>query len=248
MNLDLLWTFLVGVGASLLSGLAGGGGGLISAPFFIPTGLPPHVAVATTKFGALGVTLGSLAKFRQTEHVRREHVVFLSILSIAAAIIGTRLLILSSDALIEKVVGVMMLASLPFIFLKNIGVARSQPKPWQEMLGYIFYFIILVLQAAFGAGIGMVLMIIMMGLMGFTALEANATRRIPGFLLASVSLLIFILSDVVYYSYGVAILAGMLIGGYLGAHIAIRQGNSFVKAIFAMTVAILGAQLLLKAA
>ncbi|MBI3290768.1 sulfite exporter TauE/SafE family protein [Candidatus Falkowbacteria bacterium] len=243
--LELFITFLVGIVSSILSGMAGGGGGLISAPFFILIGLPPQVAVATTKFGALGLTLGSLAKFRKTEHIRKEYVIYLSILSIVAAVIGSRLLLISSNETIEKLVGVMMLIALPFIFTKNIGLKRSQPSQIKKYIGYILYFVILVLQAAFGAGVGMTLMIVMMGLMGFTALESNATRRIPGFILAITALLIYMLSGVVYYSYGLAILAGMIIGGYIGTHIAIKQGNTFVKVIFGVVVAVLGLNLLL---
>ena len=241
---ELIITFLVGVFSSILSGMAGGGGGLISAPFFILLGLPPQVAVATTKFGALGLTLGSLAKFRKTEHIRKEYVIYLSVLSIIAAVIGSRLLLLSSNEAIEKLVGGMMLVALPFVFIKNIGLVRLQPNPLKKGAGYALYFVILILQAAFGAGVGMTLMIVMMGFMGFTALEANATRRIPGFLLAGTALLIYMFSGVVYYGHGLAILVGMIVGGYIGTHIAIKQGNAFVKTIFAIVVAVLGINLL----
>lgn len=241
--LDLLLTFGIGVIASIVSGMAGGGGGLISAPFFIFIGLPPQIAVATTKFGALGLTLGSIAKFRKTEHVRKDFVIFLSLLSIMAALVGSRILLASSDEYIERLVGVMMLITIPFLFMKEIGLQRFKPSYWKEVFGYIFYFVILVLQAAFGAGVGMMLMVVMIGLLGFTALESNVTRRIPGFILAAVSLGIYMFSDVVYYAHGLAMLAGMIVGGYIGTHIAIKKGSKFVKMVFAIVVVILGLQL-----
>ncbi len=86
----------------------------------------------------------------------------------------------------------------------------------------------------------MMLMVIMMNLMGFTALESNATRRIPGFLLALTSLIVYMVSGAVYYSYGLAMLGGMFVGGYVGTHIAIKKGEKFVKIIFAIVVALLG--------
>ncbi len=238
--IELFWTFIAGILASIVSGMAGGGGGLISAPFFILIGLPPQIAVATTKFGSLGLTLGSIAKFRKTEYVRKDYVIYLSILSIVAAIIGSNLLLITNNAFIEKLVGVTMLIAIPFIFLKDVGLVSRKPKTLQETIGYVLYFIVLVLQAAFGAGVGMLLTVVMINLLGFTALESSATRRIPGFLLASISLLVYIFSGVVYYSYGIAMLAGMLIGGYIGTHIAIKQGNTFVKVVYALVVAVLG--------
>lgn len=244
--LDLLFTFSIGVLASIISGMAGGGGGLISAPFFIFIGLPPQVAVATTKFGALGLTLGSITKFRTTEYVRKDHVIFLSVLSVTAAILGSRILLTSSNETIERLVGVMMIVALPFIFMKDVGIKRFTPSYWKEALGYILYFIVLVLQAAFGAGVGMMLMVVMMGLLGFTALEANATRRIPGFVLALVSLLIYMFNGVVYYGHGLVMLGGMLVGGYIGTHIAVKRGSHFVKVVFAVVVAVLGLQLMIE--
>jgi len=236
----LLWTFIAGVLASIVSGMAGGGGGLISAPFFILIGLPPQIAVATTKFGSLGLTLGSIAKFRKTEYVRKDYVIYLSVLSIVAAFIGSNLLLVTNNAFIEKLVGVTMLIALPFIFIKDAGLVSSKPNNIQEVIGCVAYFIVLIFQAAFGAGVGMLLTVVMINLLGFTALESNATRRIPGFLLASISLLVYIFSGVVYYSYGLAMLAGMLVGGYIGTHIAIKRGNKFVKVVYAIVVAILG--------
>lgn len=241
---DLFLTFIVGVVASIVSGIAGGGGGLISAPFFILLGLPPQVAVATTKFGALGLTIGSVARFSGTTHIKTTFVVFLSILSIAAAIIGSRLLLTTSSEMIQRLVGGTMLISLPFVFVQDIGSYSFKPSYWKEATGYVLYFCVLVLQAAFGAGVGISLMLVMTGLLGFTALEANATRRIPGFLLAVLSLGIYMIYGVVYYSYGIAMLAGMLIGGYIGTHIAIQKGNRFVKAAFAGVVVLLAVRLL----
>ena len=125
--INLFWTFIAGIFASIISGMAGGGGGLISAPFLILIGLPPQVAVATTKFGSLGLTLGSIAKFRKTEYVRKDYVLYLSALSIIAAFIGSNILLISSNALVEKLVGVMMLVALPFIFIKDTGLVHSKP-------------------------------------------------------------------------------------------------------------------------
>ena len=241
--LEFLLTFGIGVLASIVSGMAGGGGGLISAPFFILIGMPPQVAVATTKFGSLGLTLGSVAKFRNTGHIRKEYMVFLSLVSVIAAILGSRILLSSSNEYVEQIVGAAMLITIPFLFLKDLGLRNTKPSYWKEVLGYIFYFTILVLQAAFGAGIGMMLMVVMMGLLGFTALESSATRRIPGLILAVVSLGIYVFSGVVHYGHGLAMLAGMVLGGYIGTHIAVAKGSKFVKIAFAIAVVALGLRL-----
>ncbi|MEK7557348.1 MAG: sulfite exporter TauE/SafE family protein [Patescibacteria group bacterium] len=242
---DLLLTFGIGILAAFLSGMAGGGGGLITTPFFILLGIPPNMAVATTKFGGLGITMGSLAKFRKTKHVRWDYVVYLSLLSIAAAIVGTRILLSSSNEVVEKFIGVMMLVAVPFLLMKGMGVESKATSSAKQVIGYVAYFINLVLQSAFGTGIGMTVPLILMGFFGLTALEAMATRRIPGFILSLVSLLTYMASGIVNYGHGIAVFLGMLVGGYVGSHVAIKKGNSFVKWVMAAMVTILGIQLLL---
>ncbi|MBX4188923.1 hypothetical protein KW792_02375, partial [Candidatus Saccharibacteria bacterium] len=56
-----LFVFAVVFGTSILSGMAGGGGGFIITPFLIAIGLTPQQSIATGKVGALGLDTGSLA-------------------------------------------------------------------------------------------------------------------------------------------------------------------------------------------
>lgn len=242
---DLLITFGIGLLASFLSGMAGGGGGLITTPFFVLLGIPPQMAIATTKFGGLGITLGSMAKFWNTKHVRSDFVMYLSVLSVVAALLGTRILLNSSNELVQKFIGGMMLIAVPFLLIKNMGVKSLPTTYLKEVIGYVLYFINLVLQSAFGTGIGMTVSLILMGFFGFTALEAIATRRIPGFILSLASLLAYMASGIVNYGHGIAVFFGMLIGGYIGSHVAIKKGNSFVKWAMVALVTTLGIQFLL---
>ena len=56
--------FVVTFGASILSGMSGGGGGFIITPFYILIGLTPQQSIATGKLGALGLDAGAIAAFR----------------------------------------------------------------------------------------------------------------------------------------------------------------------------------------
>jgi uncharacterized protein len=73
---------------------------------------------------------------------------------------------------------------------------------------------------------------------------ATATRRVMQLVVATVSLGIFIVAGVVDYKYGVVGLITSGLGGFLGAHIAVKKGNKFVINLFAITSAILAIQLL----
>lgn len=72
---------------------------------------------------------------------------------------------------------------------------------------------------------------------GFTALEANATKRIPGLAKEIVTIPAFIFAGIISYDNGIVLMLGSLIGGYVGAHIAVKKGNVFVKIVLTIVVA-----------
>lgn len=241
---DLALTFAAGILAGTVSGVAGGGGGLFAAPFFILLGMPAAVAVGTAKFGAFGVTIGALAKFRGSDHIRKEYLLPLTLLAVIAGVIGPLVLLQISDELATKIVGWILLAAIPFLFLKKeFGLTRTETTIGRKLLGFALYFIVVVIQAAFSGGIGLILPIIMMGLFGFTALDANATRRLPALVGAAVTLATFIAYSAVFYGHGTAMLLGSLVGGWIGTHIALKQGERFVRWALCAVLVLMGAKL-----
>ena len=79
---------------------------------------------------------------------------------------------------------------------------------------------------------------------GYTIIEANATNNIPWILLAISSFIIFAINGIVDYKIGTILLLGMITGGYIGAHVAIKKGDKWVKTLFAVLVIISGIKLL----
>lgn len=76
-------------------------------------------------------------------------------------------------------------------------------------------------------------MTVLISCFGMTALVASATRRAMQLTVASVSLVVFIAAGLIDYRYGLTGLATGLVGGYIGAHIAVKKGNKFIINLFA---------------
>lgn len=240
-----LLTFLIGFLASIISGVAGGGAGFITSPLFILMGLPPQVAIATAKFGGLGITLGGFFTFRKTEFIKWRYVLYLSLLSGFAGIIGSFWLLSLDEKLIEKGIGILMLCALPFLLLKkDSGIVHVATSKVSKIIGSILFFIVAILQASFGSGIGTLIPVVMTNLFGFTSLEANATRKIPGIVVALVSLSVFMTYSVVDYKLGACILVGTYLGSTVGTKIAIKKGNLFVKRFLIIVIVLLSVKLL----
>lgn len=242
---EYILTFIVGILGSVVSALAGAGGGLVTSPYFILLGLPPQTAIATAKFGGIGMAFGTIGKFRKTKHIRWEFVwVFLPI-SLIAGFLGARLLLAINNELIRQIVAFAILLVVPVLLMGKTGIERVDTSKGKRGIGYGLLSIGQTIQAAFGSGLGVLTNIVYMHFFGMTAIEANATKRIPGPAKELVVIPTFIIAGVVSYGHGFAIMAGSLVGGFLGAHIAVKRGNKFVKIALSVVVVILALKLLI---
>ena len=107
--LSLLLIFVVGLIASFMGNFAGGGGGLLSIPLLIFVGLPPSMAVATNKFGALGVCLSAAYKFSKTKQINFKTAIPFVVISIIGAVIGANILIKTNQAMLTTIIGIIIL-------------------------------------------------------------------------------------------------------------------------------------------
>jgi uncharacterized membrane protein YfcA len=231
--------FLVGFLAGLFGGLAGGGGGLIAIPVLIFFGLPPNIAIATNRLGSLGVGLSAIYQFFSAKKIVFKYVIPLLIASVAGSIIGAKILIAIDQTTLSKTVGILMILILPFVFFdKDAGIKRKIKSKYCKALGFAGYFVVAIYDGFFGAGAGIFAAYLLIMTLGLTYLEAHATDQIPWFFNTLISTAIFAFYGIINYSYGIALLCGMFVGGYLGTHTAIAKGNKFVKLAFSMLVAV----------
>lgn len=231
---------------SALSAVCGAGAGLLTSPFFLLIGLPPQTAIGTAKFGGIGLTAGSFGRFRNTEHIRKEFVLPFVLISSIAAVIGMILLVHLPEHVVRIFIGGGVLVALPFLFAKDRGLERRATTKIQRNTGWLLKLFGESAQAAFGSGLGILTSLVVIFCFGFTALEANATKRIPGLAKEFCTLPFLIYFGFISYSHGIALMIGSLIGGYTGAHLAIKKGNTFVKIVLTIVVLITGIQILLK--
>ena len=229
--------FLIGLISSFIGSLSGGGGGLISMPALTFLGLPPNIAVATNRFGSLGVGLSSTYKFAKAKKIVFKYAFPLMAISVIGSVIGAKILIEINQELLTKLIGFLIIFMLPFIFIKNkSGIKRKVVGRSYKIFGFIAYSGLAVYDGFFGAGAGIFATYILVFLLGLTYIESNATDKIAWLLNGIVSTVIFAFYGLINYFFGIILLAGMLIGGYFGAHTAIKKGNNFVRILFSIVV------------
>lgn len=236
--------FIVGIVAGFAGAIAGGGG-LISIPFLMFLGIPPQITLATNKFGGLGLSLGALYKFIKEKKIVWTYAATLSAVGILASVIGSRILLTIQTDLLQKIIGVLLIALVPTIFMKkNFGLEERITTPRQKMFGHLLYFFLSVLASFFG-GMGALLMSVVIYFFGMTMITGNATELVSYSVFSVVAVVIFAAHHVIDYRAGIALFIGMLIGGYLGAHTAIKKGDAWVKYFFAIIIVVSAIKILL---
>ncbi|MBI4152111.1 sulfite exporter TauE/SafE family protein [Candidatus Woesearchaeota archaeon] len=240
----LLVVLIIGLVTGFFDSVVGAGG-LISVPSLIFLGLPPQVAIATDRFGILGQTLAALVKFWKAQKIVWKFVPILAVLSLIGSVIGANILLNIDQKILEIVVGVLILLLLPFIFWKrDLGITRNEMSKNKKIIGLVVYFLVMTFGAFFGQGTGPMIFFALTYFLGFTMLEVLATNIIPWLVLTLSSLVIFALNGIIDYKIGIVLLIGMTAGGYIGAHLAIKKGDLWVKRLFVFLVIGLGLKLL----
>ncbi|MFH1064032.1 MAG: sulfite exporter TauE/SafE family protein [Candidatus Woesearchaeota archaeon] len=236
--------FTVSLGVSFLAHMIGGGGALVTVPMFIFLGLPANAAVATHKFGALGGAASALYNFKRAGKIEYRYVIPVTLISIIGSYIGARILIDVDEQLLSKTVAIILLMILPFIFVKNLGLKRKTVSRKRMMIGYICVFALTIYGGFFGGGVGILNMFVFIFLFGLTYVESNATIKIPWAVSLLVALVVLALHGLIHIIYGLVMLVGTLIGGYLGSNFAIKKGERFVRVAFSVFVVISAIKLL----
>ncbi|MCB9991641.1 MAG: sulfite exporter TauE/SafE family protein [Rhodospirillales bacterium] len=226
-------------------GAMGGSGGLIITPFMIASGLPPQMAIGTTRVSSIGVWIITLLKFKKADKIQWEYTPALCGIALAGGLIGTGITLTIPEEWIYIIVGVTLILIAPLaLFHKDLGVERCETGRREKYIGYLLYFFVSVFGGFFGGGAGLLAIFTLVAFMGFRTLEAHATDIIPWMLLVVTTSILFIWQGQVHFPYVLSIFTGMALGGHLGASLAIKKGDRWVKWFVCVFAVIVGFKLL----
>jgi len=236
--LGLIIVFLGGFFGAFY-GTITGGMALITIPILMFSGLPPQMAVATNKLGALGLVFSGMYKFGKSKKIDYRIGSFLAILTFLGAIVGANLLLIVDEVSLKSIIIILMIIALAVIILKNkVGVKKRVKKiskrEWS--VGGISGFILGIYLGFFGGAVATFFSFLLVILFGQTFLESAGTRKLIFLPPSLIALFIFILNGIVNWQAGIVLFLGCLIGSYIGAWYSIRKGNIWIRRLFIIIV------------
>lgn len=244
--MDILYiaTFAVAFISSILSGIAGGGGGFVMAPYWLISGMTPAQGATTGAFMATGMSISSVAAFRNTDHLPRNKRLFLilSLVTLAASILGAMLVPKIDIQAFKYILAIITISALPLLFIKpNLQHQFSK----YSRVGLVLAILLLVIGSVItSSAFSILFALTLMTFFNMSALQMTALRRSIGVVQSIVLFVAFAVQGFFIWQHAIAGFVGGSIGSYIGTKYAIKKGETFAKYALALMSA-LGAIVLL---
>lgn len=242
--MEFIGALLIGLASGMVGAIATGGG-LISVPGLIFMGVSPVSAIATTRLSALSGSLVSLYEYNKGHKVLWKYLVPFSAVAFIAGLIGPRLLLSIRPDLVEPLIGILLLTTLPLLLMsKDFGIIHQHQRRRRKLAGLVMLFFVMIYGTMFGAGGGIFVIYTLTYFFGMTITEANATGTMMWLIGTATALVAYLSQQVVDLSVGIPLLIGAMAGGYFGARMALDKGTAWVKGVLIVVVVVAGVKLI----
>ena len=216
---------LAGVAAGVANGVAGGGT-FITFPTMLALGVPALQANVSSTVGVLPSYLGGIRGFRQ--EISRHGPLVRSLLPacLAGTLVGTALLLGGSSLTFERVipwligVATIVYGLSPMITRRLAHLDHQHPARQRVVVGGVF--LASVYGGYFGAGLGIVLLAILAVALPLEIGALQGIRNVLSLVINVVAAIVFLARGHLAQAAVYPMLAGTLIGGWLGT-IAIQR-------------------------
>lgn len=213
-----------------------GGGGLITIPALLASGVPAHLALATGKLQTLfGLFTASLAYYKS---VSVQHLGWGIFFSFIGGAIGTYVVLLVSDKHLKLVILVCLVLVFAYMVLKpSLGREQNEPKIRNIKLFHFIVGLALGFYDGFlGAGSGSFWVFAFVILLGFNMKNASINMKILNLSSSLASFFIFVWYFEMLWLLGVLMGFGQIIGAFLGSKLVLKTNGHFIKALFLVVV------------
>lgn len=225
-----------------------GGGGLISLPAYMITGMPVHVAYGCNKFsGACGTTFSTI---RFLKH--RAIDIYIAAIAAVSSFIGSAIASHIVLILDEKVLKMMLMIIIPIaaviiLFNRNYG-SENRSREIGRVKGLIIAVLIGLLigfyDGLIGPGTGTFAIIAFSLLMKFDLRTSSGNAKLLNLASNYASIVTFIFAGTIAYKIAIPSALCGILGNYIGAGFAIKKGEKFIRPMMVVVLILLLSKIL----
>ena len=238
--------FAIAVCAGVVDGIAGGGG-LITLPALLIAGLPPTQALATNKIQALASVASSAHHFVNAGVVSLPSVRWKILASLVGASIGAYLVRSADPGLLAKLAPILLIfVALFFLFSRDLAKQKIHRGVNEMLFTVVAVVPIAFYDGFFGPGTGSIYVAAFVLLLGRSLPQATAETKILNATGSAIAAIIFLPGGIINWPAALAMAVGGIIGGKIGASLAIKWGAPFIRVALVIVSIALAVRLLLQ--
>ena len=228
-SMDLLTALIlavIGIAAGLIASIVGGAA-VIVYPAMIAVGIPPHAAAISNLVAIMpGTMLAALSDYSQLPKFNRDFLQLI-IASIGGAAIGAVLLLLTPERTFNVIVPLLLgFATLLLAYAQRIGTwLRSRASDRGHDISFDITSLKVLLPVSvyggyFGAGVGVLILGVMMLATGGDYRSANVAKNFVSSLNGLAATVVFTVQGAVPWPETLMMMVGTVGGGLAGAYLA----------------------------
>lgn len=228
--------FITGLAAGFVDSIAGGGG-LITIPVLLSSGLDPRLALGTNKLQATFGSGSAAYHYVTAGTVPLKDCLRCFLLTSTGAAAGAVAVQQLDPGFLRKGIPILLLAVAIYFLVKPTVGHQDQHPRWGRIpfecvfgLGLGFY------DGFFGPGTGTFWTMAFVLVLGFNLTRATGYTKVMNFGSNISSLAFFLLGGQVAFTAGIVMGLGQFLGARVGAQLVISKGTSLIRPIFIAVV------------
>jgi uncharacterized membrane protein YfcA len=232
-----LWQGAVLIAVGIVGGflnVMAGGGSLITVPVMVFMGLPGPVANGTNRIAILAQNITAIVTFARRGFSDYKLSLTLAACAIPGALVGALVGTQLEGVWFNRALALIMIAVMLVMYFDKGAAEQSQdyqPTRRQLINGHL-----LMVGAGFWGGfiqlgVGFILMPILNRVMGLDLVRTNMHKVFIIAVYTIVALSVFASQIELIWVVGIALAVGNSIGGYLGAHFAVKKGEGLIRLV-----------------
>ncbi len=236
----------VAVVAGFIDAIAGGGG-LITLPALLLSGLTPVQALATNKLQSSAGSLSATVAFFRKGLIHWKTSKWVFFMALSGGMIGALLATKLPATFLQVIVPILLLSvATYFIFSPSLDGKERRAKISRTLFLLTFVPLIGFYDGIFGPGTGSFFMVAFVLMLGSTLVNAIAETKLANFASNIGSLLIFAFSGEMQILVGILMAVGAFIGAQLGAIFAVKYGGKVIRPLLIVMSIAMAIKLLLE--
>lgn len=242
--LELAGLFVLALVAGTIDAMAGGGG-LLTVPGLLATGLPPISALATNKVQAIFSSLSATVHFWRAGKLHLRLLWRPALLSMLGAACGAACLSLIDPSILKQIVPFLLVGICGWLLLsEDFGKEQRAPRLSFSTVAVTLVPLVAAYDGFFGPGTGTFFALGLVALAGLSLDQATVQAKLYNLMSNFGALIFFLVKGHIVWPIALVMACGMVAGGQIGARLVLKHGTGLIKPLLIVMSLAMSARLL----